>query len=217
MTDEGYVKFRCEWTESPPLPAHLLAELDRWRQRLYRARLIGYDPGLGVSYGNLSTRAAHPRQFIITGTGTGDLPALTPAHYTLVTDYDIDANVVNCRGPLQASSETLTHAAVYALDEAVRAVVHAHSLPLWERLSLTVPTTRRDASYGTPAMALEFRRLFQETDVARRRIAVMGGHEAGLVSFGESVAEAAGRLLACQDGISEAAPAPSGPARSQKP
>ena len=217
MTDEGYVKFRCEWTEAPPLPVHVLAELDRWRQRLYRTKLIGYDPGLRVSYGNLSTRAARPRQFIITGTGTGDLPALTPAHYTLVTDYDIDANVVTCRGPIQASSETLTHAAVYALDEAVRAVVHAHSLSLWERLSLTVPTTRSDASYGTPAMALEFRRLFQETDVARRRIAVMGGHEAGLISFGESIAEAAGRLLDCQERESEASPARSGPDRSKSP
>jgi len=195
MTDEGYIKFHCQWIEAPPVQSHLFTELNRWRQRLYRAGLIGYCPDLRVSYGNLSARAPSAREFIVTGTQTGNIPTLSGAHYTLVTDYEIDANSVTCRGPIQASSETLTHAAIYELDEAFRAVVHVHNKPLWRRLRYVVPTTRDHVSYGTPDMAGEFRRLYVESDLEKRRIAVMGGHEAGLISLGESVAEAAQRLL----------------------
>jgi hypothetical protein len=199
MTDEGHIKFQCHWTEQPPLPAHLVTELNWLRSRLYRAGLIGYYPELQVSYGNLSARALDPDEFMITGTQTGNIPTLTVNHYTLVTDYDIDANSVSCTGPIQASSETLTHAAIYELDEAFCAVVHVHSDPLWERSRNSVPTTRDDVSYGTPEMAGEFRRLYLETDLRERRIAVMGGHEGGLISLGGSVAEAAQRLLAYQE------------------
>lgn len=199
MTDEGYTKFHCQWIEAPPVQSPLITELNRWRQRLHRAGLIGYCPDLRVSYGNLSARALGAREFIITGTQTGNIPTLSGAQYTLVTDYDIDANSVTCRGRTQASSETLTHAAIYELDEAFRAVVHVHNKDLWRRLRHTVPTTRDNVSYGTPEMAGEFRRLYVETDLEQRRIAVMGGHEPGLISLGESTAEAAQRLLDHED------------------
>jgi len=199
MTDEGHIKFHCQWIDAPPVKSDLVTELNRWRPRLYRAGLIGYCPDLRLSYGNLSARDVGTREFLITGTQTGNRPTLSGAQYTLVTDYDIEANRVTCRGAIQASSETLTHAAIYELDEVVRAVVHVHDKSLWKRLRHMVPTTRDDVSYGTPAMAGEFRRLYAETDLEKRRIAVMGGHEAGLVSFGESVAEAAQRLLNPED------------------
>jgi len=199
MNDEGYTKFHCQWIEAPPVQSHLIAELNGWRQRLYRAGLIGYCADLRVSYGNLSARAPGAREFIITGTQTGNIATLCRAQYTLVTDYEIDANSVTCKGPIQASSETLTHAAIYELDDAFRAVVHVHNKPLWSHLRHRVPTTRDDVSYGTPDMAGEFRRLYVETDLAHRRIAVMGGHEAGLISLGENIAEAAQRLLDPQE------------------
>jgi len=195
MTDEGYIKFHCHWVEGSPVRTHLITELNRWRQRLYQVGLIGYYPELQLSYGNLSARTLDAREFIITGTQTGNIPTLSAEHYTLVTDYDIDANSVSCRGPIRASSETLTHAGIYELDKAFLAVVHVHSRPLWERLRYAVPTTSDNVSYGTPEMAGEFRRLYLETDLEQRRIAVMGGHEAGLISLGESVAEATQRLL----------------------
>jgi len=50
-------------------------------------------------------------------------------------------------------------------------------------------------SYGTPEMAEEFRRLYRETDFASSELAVMGGHDGGLISIGHDVATAAGRLL----------------------
>jgi ribulose-5-phosphate 4-epimerase/fuculose-1-phosphate aldolase len=112
-----------------------------------------------------------------------------------VTDYDIEGNRVACTGPVQASSESLTHAAVYDADPAVCAVVHAHHPGLWRRDLHRLPTTRADAAYGTPAMAFEFLRLVRETDFARVGVAVMAGHDAGIVAIGPSPESAATRLL----------------------
>jgi hypothetical protein len=115
----------------------------------------------------------------------GILPHLTPKHYALVTHCDIDANRVECTGAIKASSETLTHAAIYQLSSSIGAIVHVHSLALWERLKNVAPTTRADVAYGTPAMAREFSRLYIESEMPERCLAVMAGHPAGLISFGE--------------------------------
>jgi hypothetical protein len=66
---------------------------------------------------------------------------------------------------------------------------------LWNELIDKVPTTSHDVSYGTPEMALEFRRLYEDTDFAEQGIAIMGGHEEGIVSFGCDVEQAAHRIL----------------------
>jgi hypothetical protein len=58
-----------------------------------------------------------------------------------------------------------------------------------------VPTTSRDISYGTPEMALEFRRLYAESGFAEHGVAVMGGHEEGIVSYGGDIGQAAQRIL----------------------
>ena len=134
-------------------------------------------------------------EIFYSGTQTGNLPQLTSAHYSLVEDYDIDANHVTCRGPVRASSETLTHAAIFELTNAIRAVVHVHHEGLWRRLQGKAPTTHAKVRYGTPEMAKEFRRLYVETDFAATRIAVMAGHIAGLISIGEGLHEAGQRLL----------------------
>jgi hypothetical protein len=44
-------------------------------------------------------------------------------------------------------------------------------------------------------MAKEFRRLYRDTDFASSEIAVMGGHEGGLISIGDDMAQAARRFL----------------------
>ena len=116
-----------------------------------------------------------------------------------MTRCDIEANKVHCEGPVQASSEALTHAAIYALDPAIRAVVHVHSAAMWNELIDHVPTTSRDVSYGTPQMAQEFRRLYEETDFAQQGVAVMGGHDEGIVTFGRNVEQAAQRVLQHKD------------------
>ncbi len=197
--DEGYIKFDSDWTPGPEVDADLTALLDRWRRPLFSAGLIGHYEQLGVGYGNLSVRVGSGREFIISGTQTGRLEATTGQHYARVTDYDIDANRVCSTGPVEASSESLTHAAIYELDPAIAGIVHVHSAPLWRSLADQLPTTADDVSYGTPEMAHEFERLFRDTDFATDGVAVMGGHEEGIIAFGRSLEEAARRILALPD------------------
>jgi ribulose-5-phosphate 4-epimerase/fuculose-1-phosphate aldolase len=194
MLDEGVVKFRCTWIEAPPLPAWRIEALDAWRERLYAHGLVGYDAQAGVGYGNLSMRDPESRAILVTGTQTGHLPKLGPEHYTLLTDYDIDENRVTCTGPVQASSESLTHLAVYEMGDACNAVVHVHDERAWRALDGRVPTTAPGVAYGTPAMARELQRLYREDALAQVRIAVMHGHEGGLIAFGEDI-DAAGSVM----------------------
>lgn len=194
--DEGYTKFTVHWHDRRPVEHDAVAELDRWRRPLYEAGLVGEYAELGIGYGNISVRVGAGREFLVSGTRTGHVAHTGAKHYALVMDYDIDGNAVHCRGAVQASSETLTHAAIYELDPAIRAVVHVHDERLWQRLRGRAPTTRDDVAYGTPEMAREFGRLWRETAFPEERLAVMGGHESGLVAIGGSLAEAAGRVLA---------------------
>lgn len=112
-----------------------------------------------------------------------------------MTGYDTHNNWISCRGPTKASSESLTHAVIYELHASIQAVVHVHSGTLWSELRDRLPTTNPAVPYGTPEMAQEFERLYRDTDFASREIAVMGGHDGGLISIGPDVATAAGRLL----------------------
>lgn len=200
---EGIIKYQLDFTPTPPLPAAELEEINRWRAILYARKLIGQDPARygGYGYGNLSMRLppfdAPPtlRRFVISGSQTGDLPALGPEHYTVVTECYPAENRLVAQGPIRPSSESLTHGAVYALDPAILVVFHVHSPAIWQRAaSLGIPITDPLVPYGTPAMAAEVARLYATTDMAARRIFSMGGHEDGIFTFGET-AEAASDVL----------------------
>ena len=193
--DEGYIKYDLDWTPGDAGHAATARELDRWRRPLVEAGLIGHYEELGIGFGNISQRCGTAGQFLISGTQTGHLATTDERHYALVTEVDIDANRVRCRGPVKASSEAMTHAAIYALEEDIGAVVHVHSAPLWRRYRGDLPTTDRDVAYGTPQMAHAFERLYRETDFGRIGIAIMAGHDEGLVSFGATVENAATKML----------------------
>jgi ribulose-5-phosphate 4-epimerase/fuculose-1-phosphate aldolase len=195
MIDEGYTKFIVDWTDRAPVDHPAIAELERWRRPLFDAGLIGHYADLGIGYGNISQRIGGGGLFIISGTRTGHLPRTGREHYALVTSANVSENSVTCQGATQASSETLTHAAIYALDLSINAVVHVHDAVLWAELKNRAPTTDAEVAYGTPDMAREFKRLYCDTPLADTGVAVMAGHEAGLVSIGESLPEAAGRIL----------------------
>lgn len=199
MIDEGYTKFVVDWTGRTPVDDPAVAELERWRKPLFDVGLIGHYADVGIGYGNLSVREFGAREFLISATQTGHLSRTGREHYARVTDWNIDANHVTCRGAAQASSETLTHAAIYELDRRICAVVHVHDPGLWQALKGAVPTTDADAAYGTPEMAREFARIWRETDFAASGIAAMAGHDAGIVSIGESLEQAARRVLALYD------------------
>jgi ribulose-5-phosphate 4-epimerase/fuculose-1-phosphate aldolase len=89
----------------------------------------------------------------------------------------------------------MTHAAIYQLDPHIGAIVHVHSADLWRHHMNSLPTTAPDVPYGTPEMANEFRRLYRDTDFRKTQLAVMGGHEEGIISTGTTLEEAAQRVL----------------------
>ncbi|MGF1541778.1 MAG: class II aldolase/adducin family protein [Pleurocapsa sp.] len=193
MIDEGYIKYHCHWLETPAVSEAEIVELNQWRDKLYQLGLIGqYDNGIG--FGNLSIRDGKSDRFIISGTQTGGIPHLSARHYTKVIDFDYQQNSVTCEGLIKASSETLTHAAVYSNPE-ISAVVHVHHLQLWQQLMERVPASDRHCAYGTPEMAREIIRLCQQDAVKQQKIIVMTGHEAGILAFGRDLTEAATIIL----------------------
>lgn len=196
MIDEGYIKFDSHWQKTGALDKAEVETLNRWRRPLFDAGLIGHYEELGIGFGNLSVRTGTEGHFIISGSQTGHLPEPGAEHYALVEDYDIDANRVSSIGATEASSESMTHAAIYELGSDIGAVVHVHSEDLWKMLRGVAATTDEHVDFGTPEMAKEFRRLWEESDFRDTGIAVMAGHESGLVSTGRDLQEAAERILA---------------------
>ncbi|PSP29818.1 MAG: rRNA adenine methyltransferase [Cyanobacteria bacterium SW_4_48_29] len=193
MIDEGYIKYQCNWVVSDPVSVQDAQELNRWRNQLYRLGLIGEDED-GIGFGNISMRHSVPGQFIVSGTQTGHLSSLSEQHYTRVVDFDLEQNCLSCEGGIKASSESLTHASVYEASSSVNAIIHVHNLELWKRLMYQVPTTSPDCAYGTPEMAKDIIRLFQQENLIEKKILVMSGHEAGIITFGENL-DAAGKML----------------------
>ncbi len=193
MIDEGYIKYQCHWQQKSAIAETDIKELNLWRNRLYQLDLIGeYDNGIG--FGNLSIRLTNSKELIISGTQTGGIANLTAQHYTKVTDYDWQQNYVICEGLIKASSETLTHAALYSADPKINAVIHVHHQKLWSQLLNRVPTTNPNCAYGTPEMAEEIIRLCQQQSTQHQKIIVMSGHEEGILTFGHNLAEA-GKIL----------------------
>ena len=187
--DEGYVKFIAHWQKAAPLPKAEIAELNACRRCLYELGLIGaYSNGIG--YGNISRRYGAGGQFIISGTATGNFPELTAEHYALVTKVEAAQNRLWCEGPAAASSESMSHAAVYQECPWVNGVIHIHHLGLWKALLHKIPTTGKSAPYGSPEMAASIIQLMRETRLKEQKIFVMEGHEEGIFTFGHSLEEA---------------------------
>ena len=196
MNKEGTIKFECFWEQTGPVVSdRVMKELNSWREVLYDLGLIGAYPD-GIGFGNISVRTKPSDQFIITGSGTGKQKQLGRNGYSLITKYSLSKNNLYCKGPVIASSESLSHAAIYETDPDVGAVVHVHHSVYWENLLDLVPSTNKDAEFGTPEMAREIIRLFHETDVVEKKILVMGGHKDGIITFGKDLDEAGGYLLA---------------------
>lgn len=193
MKDEGYIKFQYDWIWDELLEKSIIYDLNSWRTKLYKHKLIGAYPD-GTGYGNISVRLEE-NVFIITGSTTGNIKQLTDKHYSKVTDYNILNNSLTCKGKIKASSESLTHAAIYESIPSVNAVVHIHNNTLWKKLINTVPTTSSQVEYGTPEMAFEINRLLKCTSLKDDRILVMANHKDGLITFGNDLDEAVSKVL----------------------
>ena len=193
MEDEGYIKFQCTWIREELPDEIIISDINACRDKLYARNLVGaYSDGTG--YGNISIRLKH-NSFLITGTATGNIKQLTNKHYTKVTGYNLLENTLTCKGPIKASSESLTHAIIYESLPTANAVIHIHNKTLWENLIGIVPTTSAKVRYGTPEMAFEINRLIASTNLIEDRILVMAGHEEGVMAFGEDLDDALNKVL----------------------
>ena len=132
---------------------------------------------------------------LITGTQTGGLARIGLDQFCVVERYDYRRNTVDSFGPIQPSSETMTHGSIYDLSPRIRFVLHAHSPVIWRRArELRIPTTPAEIPYGTPDMALAVQDLWRSTALSEVQILSMGGHEDGIIVFGKDC-EDAGRVL----------------------
>jgi len=193
VSETGSIKFTCDRVVVELSRFAGFDELNEYRRKLLRLGIIGVDTD-GVGFGNLSVRNDATSRFYITGSGTGKLPELTPADYARVVAYDCARNRLLCEGLKVASSESLTHAAIYESDPTTCAVIHCHDMKLWTALLHKVPTTPEKVEYGTPEMAYAVRGLFDNTDVLKKKIFVMAGHEGGVVAFGRDLRSAFAQL-----------------------
>lgn len=199
LEQEGVSKFDLHFSPGAPPRLSWIESLNAWRTRLHELKLIGQDSERygGVGFGNVSGRvpAGARGLFLVSGTQTGRLPVLGAQHYSVVTRADVAANRLEAEGPVAPSSESLTHAMLYALDARVGCVLHVHSPEIWRAAArLGLPATPADAPYGTPAMAEAVGRL-QRAGRLRGGVFVMAGHEDGVVAVGDSPEAAGGALV----------------------
>lgn len=191
MDEKGYFKFKCNWIKTK-LNLNI-KQLNQWRAKLYRLGLIGVNSD-GIGFGNISQRIKE-QEFIITGAGTGSFPVLNKNHFSIVKKCDVKHNTVVCRGPIIASSESMSHAVIYKFLPDINTVIHVHNHPGWKKLSNKIPTTSESAQYGTPELAKEIERLLEETNLKEVQVFVTAGHPDGIFSFGKNIKEAADVLM----------------------
>jgi L-ribulose-5-phosphate 4-epimerase len=189
---EGVIKFNLTFRTERVVGVDVV-ELSAWRTVLKDLGLLGQAPGRydGYGFGNISQRCSGG--FVISGTQTGELDAVTLDDYAFCETWDLQRNAVDAQGAVKPSSESLSHASIYDVHESVTCALHAHSPDIWRNsVELGIAVTDESVAYGTPEMAKEVRRLI--TDMGSPGIFSMGGHEDGIFTFGRSLADA-GQLM----------------------
>ena len=188
--DEGYMKYINNWEQTIIIDTCDFVELITCRNKLKSLNLIGVYPN-GIGFGNVSCRVFDTNEFIISGTQTAEINIADASHFSLVYRVDIEQNTLFCKGPVKASSEALTHAAIYRGDDKINAVIHVHHPDKWKSLLNKVTTIDKNIAYGTPQLAKKIGELLNNDErLQRERIFVTAGHEDGIFVFGETVEEA---------------------------
>jgi len=190
--DEGYVKFTARHENSPipqaALAARQLPELNEARTKCFSLGLVGVYPN-GIGYGNVSIRA-HDDEFLISGTATGTKPVLSNEDFCLVKSFDIARNSIVSRGLIQASSESMTHGAVYRAGRGVNCVIHIHSKKIFDGLLRNdYPFTPKIAAFGTPEIALAIEKCVEKIGGDEGQI-VLAGHDEGIIAYGANIERA---------------------------
>lgn len=179
MTD-GYIKFNIHLKKEKKFDKKDIKELNKYRQKLKEMNLIGIKEN-NVGFGNISQKFKNG--FIITASKTGGIKKLSIKDYSYVYDYDLNKNELFCKGYKNASSESLSHAAVYESNNKINSVIHIHSIDLWKKYYNKLPTTSIDAKYGTVEMAKQIKEKIKKES----GVIIMGGHEEGIITYSPSI------------------------------
>ncbi len=190
---DGVIKYDFRHTFTDELKEELCKDIENVRKRLFALKLIGEYQGIG--YGNISKRV-EKNSFIITGTQTGHLKSLTSRHYALIEEFDEKRFFLKSRGGTKPSSESLTHATIYNLDEKINAVIHIHSNTIWRyMLNNGYLFTGENVEYGTKEMTKAVNSLYANTAPLSNPLFAMAGHKDGVIIFGKNLQEAESKLL----------------------
>lgn len=197
MVDDGVIKFSIsDFQKTAPIKSPEYEDLEKVREQLFLLNLIGEYLPEKIGFGNLSLRKDYSNlvkadfpQFLITGTQTGSLKKLNGSHYTRVVDGSLDKKSIACRGPIMASSESLTHGSLYQARCEINVILHVHHRKLWSALLKGgYPKTNKDTPYGTKEMAEEVAEVIKKEPSG---ILVMEGHQDGVVFYGQNLEETA--------------------------
>ncbi len=193
--DEGVIKYdQSNYTFISSIPHYEYTVIEKYRKVLNRLNLVSaYDNGFG--FGNISHKknyqqlhATQKPQFIITGSQTGHLPDLDGTHYARVLDFHIEDFSLVSNGAVQASSETMSHAAIYQQNPNIGAIIHFHNLDIWKELIKSDTTSiNKWIEYGTYEMAMAVRECVGNKT---QGIFVMMGHEEGVIAYGPNLSTA---------------------------
>ncbi len=182
---EGIIKYQAIWTDKSPISESEFEKINSFRSLAVKRSYMGIGAD-GIGYGNISYRLDSNNQFIISSSATGGISIADRGDYSKVIDFDISNNKIYCKGNKIASSESLTHAAIYQSNPEIKAVLHIHNEELWQKHLFQLPTTSEDIEYGSVAMAEAIAELIK-TYSDNKGAFVMGGHREGIIAFGESL------------------------------
>ncbi len=215
MEIEGIIKYSCEHEEEclDTLPhlknselCLLFEKLDALRTKLFDRGYIGENEE-GIGYGNISLRFAlgedkeSENHFLISSSGSGGIRELGLAGYSLVHKCDIENNTIYSRGLNKASSESMSHAAVYIesarlyaekeIEKRVECVVHIHHAPLFNALCQEedIACTAKDIEYGSVEMAKAIIEVISKKPV--ENVILMRGHDEGILFHASSIEDLA--------------------------
>ncbi len=180
---ESYIKFDCKQV-SDNLPAeHEISGLNKLRQYLYAMGFIGALPD-GDGFGNVSKKSSVGK-VVVSCSKTGSIRDLSREHFACIEGYDISKNFVKYSGKLPASSEAMTHLAIYGANEKVNVVAHIHNERIWNLLISAGLKTNGNADYGTVEIAMEAYNYVLESKLSNG-IFALAGHKDGIIIYAEN-------------------------------
>jgi len=190
---EGYIKYNCLLHDKEiDIDDIVLLKINSVRSVLYSLELIGVMDN-GIGYGNISIRYDNSgKTFYITGNGTGKYKFLSKKDIALVVNYDFASNTVECEGCVKASSESLSHAIFYEVNNTIGSVIHIHNNIIWDKMIEVYPTTSYNVEYGTVELAKEIEKMLLKYNEG---VIVLGGHKGGLMFYGSDLDDAFNKTI----------------------